>query len=373
MKPSRIVAATSTPAPPSTRSKAARAAIAVAPSSDSPSRAISASSRRQQRSQSQSVSTQAPRKQATATELPESFSTALRSFLTHLKVEAGLAKLTLEAYERDLRDLFVDLSARGVTSIAAVGPEALFEHVRWLTTERALDPNSIGRHVVTVRVFFRYLHATQKLANDPARLLERLTRWKKLPHVLSPGDMRKLVEAPLPEHGDLWLRDRAILETMYASGLRASEVGSLRLNQFSEVAGALHVVGKGSKHRMVPVGEHALRWISRWLQESRASFVQADEGRAEFRLFVSVRGKPLERVAVWQLVKKYAAIAGLSRVHPHVLRHSFATDLLRGGCDLRTVQEFLGHASVVTTEVYTHVDRSKFNEVLRKFHPRATG
>ena len=279
--------------------------------------------------------------------------------------------MTLEAYERDLRDLFGDLTSRGITALSAVKPEHLFEHVRFLSKVRALEPNSIGRHVVTVRVFFRYLHATLKLSNDPARLLERPTKWKKLPHVLSPGDMRKLVEAPTDEHGELWIRDRAILETMYASGLRASEVGSLRLNQYSETTGALHVIGKGSKHRMVPVGEHALRWIGRWLQESRANFVQGDEVTADHRLFVSVRGKPLERVAVWQLVKRYAAIAGLSKVHPHVLRHSFATDLLRGGCDLRTVQEFLGHSSVVTTEVYTHVDRSKFNEVLRKFHPRA--
>ncbi len=301
---------------------------------------------------------------------PASFTTGLRSFLTHLRVEAGLAPLTLEAYERDLLDLFDDLSARGVTALDSIKPEHLFEHARFLSKTRGLEPNSIGRHVVTVRVFFRYLHATQKLPNDPARLLERPTKWKKLPHVLSPLEMRKLVEAPTGEHGELWIRDRAILETMYASGLRASEVGALRLNQFSDTAGALHVVGKGSKHRLVPVGEHALRWLRQWITESRAEFVQGDEARADHRLFVSVRGKPLERVAVWQLVKRYAAIAGLSKVHPHVLRHSFATDLLRGGCDLRTVQEFLGHSSVVTTEVYTHVDRSKFNEVLRRFHPR---
>lgn len=298
------------------------------------------------------------------------FGASIRAFLAHLRVECGLAPATLVAYGRDLDDLVADLESRGVAGVRAVEPAHLVEHVRYLSRDRSLDPASTVRHVSAIRVFFRFLHASRLVDDDPARLLERPTRWRRLPGVLSPAQMKKLVEAPGPDHGELWVRDRAILELMYASGLRASEVGSVRLNQWFPTLASLSVVGKGSKQRVVPVGMAAARALERWLVELRPRIVEGDEVRAGHRLFVSNRGRPLERVAVWMLVRKYAAVAGLSGVHPHVLRHSFATDLLRGGCDLRTVQEFLGHSSVVTTQVYTHVDRSRMREVVTKFHPR---
>ena len=294
----------------------------------------------------------------------------MRAFLAHLRVECGLAPRTLSAYGRDLDDLVGDLERRGVRSVRDATPADLVEHVRFLSRDRALDPASIVRHVSAVRVFFRFLTASRLIPDDPARLLERPTRWRKLPGVLSPAQMKRLVEAPGPDHGELWIRDRAILELMYASGLRASEVGSVRLNQWFPTLASLSVVGKGSKQRIVPVGMAAAHALERWLVELRPRLAEDGESRADHRLFVSNRGRPLERVAVWMLVRKYAASAGLAGVHPHVLRHSFATDLLRGGCDLRTVQEFLGHASVVTTQVYTHVDRSRMREVVTKFHPR---
>ncbi|MFM7135117.1 MAG: tyrosine recombinase [Planctomycetota bacterium] len=294
----------------------------------------------------------------------------MRDFMAYLRVECGLAPATIAAYGRDLDDLVADLATRGVAEARAVEPAHLVEHVRFLARDRALDPTSIIRHISTVRVFFRFLHATRAVPTDPARLLDRPTKWRRLPDVISPSQMRRLVEAPSPDHGELWVRDRAILELMYASGLRASEVGTVRLNQWFPTIASLHVVGKGSKHRVVPVGMQAANALARWLEELRPSLVDGDEARAGHRLFVSNRGKPLERVAVWMLVRKYAAAAGLHGVHPHVLRHSFATDLLRGGCDLRTVQEFLGHASVVTTQIYTHVDKSRLREVVTRFHPR---
>ena len=298
------------------------------------------------------------------------FASALSRFNAYIRIECGLARATLEAYGRDLDDLVGDLSARGVTTPAAVEPAHLVEHVRFLSRERGLDPATIVRHVSTVRVFFRFLHASNLIAQNPARLLERPTKWRKLPDVISPAQMKKLVEAPTPDNSDLWERDRAILELMYAAGLRASEVGSVRLNQWFPTIASLHVVGKGSKQRVVPVGMLAAQALTRWLEAVRPGIVQGDEARADHRLFVSNRGRPLERVAVWMLVKKYAAAAGLHNVHPHVLRHSFATDLLRGGCDLRTVQEFLGHSSVVTTQIYTHVDKSRLRETVTRFHPR---
>jgi integrase/recombinase XerD len=298
------------------------------------------------------------------------FTPALRDFLAYIRIECGLASATIAAYGRDLDDLVGDLVSRGVRAPAEVEPAHLVEHVRFLSRDRALDPSTIVRHVSTVRVFFRYLHAVRAIPDNPARLLERPTKWRKLPSVISPSQMRKLVEAPTPDQGELWVRDRAILELMYASGLRASEVGSVRLNAWFPTIASMSVTGKGSKQRIVPVGMPAARAIDTWIATLRAEIVQGDEARADHRLFVSNRGKPLERVAVWGLVKKYAAVAGLHGIHPHVLRHSFATDLLRGGCDLRTVQEFLGHASVVTTQIYTHVDKSRLREVVSKCHPR---
>jgi site-specific recombinase XerC len=181
----------------------------------------------------------------TASEMP-GFSMPLRRFMTYARVECGLAPATLEAYARDLDDLVGDLVARGVSSALDVRPEHLVEHVRFLSRDRALDPSTIVRHVSTVRVFFRFLHANRDIPDNPARLLERPTKWRKLPDVLSPAQMRKLVEAPNADHGELWIRDRAILELMYASGLRASEVGSVRLNQWFPTIASLSVIGKGS-------------------------------------------------------------------------------------------------------------------------------
>ncbi len=298
------------------------------------------------------------------------FNAGLRRFLTYIRIECGLAASTIETYSRDIDDLVGDLLTRGVTQPREVTSAHLVEHVRFLARNRDLDPATIVRHISTVRVFFKFLHASRLIDENPARLLERPSKWRKVPNVISPAQMRKLVEAPTADHGELYLRDRAILELMYAAGLRASEVGSVRVNQWFPALASLSVIGKGNKQRIVPVGMQAANALTRWLERQRGDIVKGNEAQADHRLFVSIRGKPLERVAVWMLVKKYALVAGLHNVHPHVLRHSFATDLLRGGCDLRTVQEFLGHSSVVTTQIYTHVDKSRLREVVKKCHPR---
>ena len=299
------------------------------------------------------------------------FATAIRRFMTYLRVECNRSPATIAAYGRDLDDLVAHLESQGARSPREVGPDHLVAHARFLTRDRSLDPASAVRHIATIRSFFNFLHANRELEQNPARLLERPTRWRRIPNTISPAQMRKLVEAPSPDHGELWVRDRAILELMYAAGLRASEVGSVRLNQWFPTMSTITVVGKGNKERMVPVGVPAARALTRWLETQRPDIVKGNEAQADHRLFVSNRGKPLERVAVWGLVKKYAAAAGLHDVHPHVLRHSFATDLLRGGCDLRTVQEFLGHAMVVTTQIYTYVTTTRLLDAFDKAHPRA--
>jgi integrase/recombinase XerD len=299
-----------------------------------------------------------------------SFGQALDQFLTYLRVEAALAPATLEAYGRDLNDLVADVRRQGVTGPAAVGPDHLAGHLRRLHRHRKLQPSSVARHLASLRVFFRFLLANELIASDPARLLERPTPWRRLPGVLSPGKMKRLLAAPSPEHGRLWLRDKALLELMYAGGLRASEVGALAVNEYNVTLGVLIVTGKGAKQRMVPIGRPAREWTERYLAELRPQLTRWGDGRDRGRLLLSHTGRPLERVAVWQIVRRNAALADLGDVHPHMLRHSFATHLLAGGADLRVVQELLFFDDTATTEIYTHVDRTRLREVIRKHHPR---
>ncbi|MCL4742582.1 MAG: tyrosine recombinase XerD [Phycisphaerales bacterium] len=310
---------------------------------------------------------------------PDTLPPALRrtrdAFLAYLRVECGLSANTLEAYGRDLRDLLADLHSAGVQKADDVTPRALVAHVAGLSSDRGLAASSVARHLATIKVLFRWLHAQGRIPENPADYLDQPTRWKRLPNVLSPKQVRALLSAPRPdpdaddEAPPLWVRDRALLELMYASGLRASEVGTLALGDVVRDLGVLRVTGKGDKQRLVPMGVPARDALDRYLADCRPRLAR-EGGRDLGRVFLSRTGRPLERVAVWQIVTRHARAAGLEGVHPHVLRHSFATHLLAGGADLRTVQELLGHADVATTQIYTHVDRSHLKDVHRKYHPR---
>ena len=307
--------------------------------------------------------------EAAAPEAPE-FDRAVDAFIAYVRVEAGLSPATLEAYARDLRTMVTRLAAAGLRAPDDVTVDHLAAHIRWLGTDGGLDPRSIVRHLATMRVFFRWLHANTRIRRDPARLLERPTTWKRLPGTMTPGQMKRLVEAPSPETGALWLRDRAMLELMYAAGLRASEVGALKLNEYDAKLAILKVTGKGNKQRIVPIGQPAVDATERYLAELRPHLVRRNDGRDKFRVLLSVTGRPLDRVAVWQIVGRVARAAGIEGVHPHLLRHSFATHLVAGGADLRVIQELLGHADIGTTQVYTHVDRSHLRRAIERFHPR---
>lgn len=285
-------------------------------------------------------------------------------------MECGLAPLTLEAYGRDLTLLATWLDARGTSDPAMSSMSDLADHIRWMSREKSYEPTTVTRHLATLRVFFRWLHATGVIPRDPARLLERPTAWKRLPGTLTPRQMKGLMESPNPEQGALWLRDKVILELLYGGGLRASEICTVKVNDFHPTIGSLAVTGKGRKQRVVPIGVPAIEWTERYLRECRPQLADAGAGMDDFRLLLSFSGRPLERVAIWQLVKKHAALAGLKDVHPHTLRHSFATHLVAGGADLRSVQEMLGHANVTTTQVYTHVTRDHLRETLLNCHPR---
>ncbi len=297
------------------------------------------------------------------------FTPLLREFFAYLRIEAGLAKATLKAYRSDLIALIDDLDAHGIAAATQIEPLHLVEHVRRLHRERGLQPSSIARHLASMRVFFRFLEANGRLDSDPTRLLEPPTRWQRLPGVLSPGQMKKLLAAPTPESGQFWQRDLAMLELMYAAGLRASEVGDLRLKEYNGSLGVVLVTGKGGKQRLVPVGRAAGEATERYVAEGRVEVLRSD-GRDAGALLLSRTGRPLERVAVWQIVRRLAKQVDLGHVHPHMIRHSFATHLLSGGADLRVVQELLGHSDIATTQIYTHVDSTRLREVITRFHPR---
>jgi integrase/recombinase XerD len=240
---------------------------------------------------------------------------------------------------------------------------------------RDLAAESTVRHLTTVRLFFRWARTTRRMEHDPASVLERPHKWRELPDVLTPKQMERLIAAP-SEHNlypksekseQLRLRDGAILELMYASGLRATELCTLTLSDYLSTLCAVRIFGKGNKQRLVPVGECARNAMDLYLGGGRPKLAEYE---TQGRLFISNRGKPLTRMALWKIIRKNATAAGLGGVYPHQLRHSFATHLVIGGADLRVVQEFLGHSDIATTQIYTHVDGSRIKEVHRKFHPR---
>ncbi|MEE3002429.1 MAG: tyrosine recombinase [Planctomycetota bacterium] len=295
----------------------------------------------------------------------------VREFLAYLRVEAGLSSATLSAYESDLRTMVAFLQQQGVKDPVKVDARLLAEHVQQLHRVKGLQPSSIARHLSTMRMFFRFLEASGSIGTNPTTPLITPTRWRRLPGVLSPNQMKKLMEAADPTSGRLWQRDRALLELMYAAGLRASEVAGLLLAGYDERIGILRVLGKGERERLVPVGEPAQRAVRVYLEELRPTLSRFDDARDAGRILLSNTGRPLERVAVWQIVRRLADRAGMPDVHPHMLRHSFATHMLTGGADLRVVQELLGHADIGTTQIYTHVDQARLRDVVMTHHPRA--
>ncbi|RMH12922.1 MAG: tyrosine recombinase [Planctomycetota bacterium] len=314
-----------------------------------------------------------------APDVPLALRDLFEDFILFLRVECGLAPASIESYGRDLRDLLDDLAHRGVVDPTNITPRHLVEHISRLASQRALEASSVTRHISTIRIFSRWMLATGRAMTDVSELLERPHRWRHLPGVLSPANMRALVEAPSPpdqvhEHTlPLWLRDRAMLELMYASGLRASEVLGLKLGDVLERTRALRVLGKGNRQRLVPMGIPAAEALDAYLKHCRPRLMTAEraaERRDRGCVFLSKSGRPLTRARLWTIVRDHARSVGLGHVHPHMLRHSFATHLLAGGADLRVVQELLGHADISTTQIYTHVDRSGLKKLHKACHPR---
>ncbi len=291
----------------------------------------------------------------------------IAAFRHYLQAERGMAENTLLAYGRDL-DKFVAWVAE--VDLRDYESPTLADFSRFVGYLRdcGLQPASIARHLVALKMFYRFLRLEERTKSNAVDLLSSPTLWERIPQVLSPEVVEKLLRAP--QAGDrFFLRNRAILETLYATGCRASEVVGLRLEDLHLESAFLRCVGKGSKQRIVPLGSHAVGALRVYLGDIRTTLIRTSDIPW---VFVSRGGNKLSREMLWVLVKKYVRRMGLhSKVSPHTLRHSFATHLLSGGADLRTVQELLGHASIQTTQHYTHVDRERLRAIHRQFHPRA--
>ncbi len=287
------------------------------------------------------------------------------AFAHYLASECHLADNTVQAYRRDLRRFFAWLGDRSIERLTVSN---LGAYPAWLY-EQSLGPASVSRHVVSLKVFFRYLQLEGVLADNHADLLGTQTLWQRIPKILSPDQVETLLAAPRAGEPHS-RRDRAILELLYATGCRVSELSGMLLRDVYLDERHCRCHGKGDKQRIVPLGRRAIAAVRAYLKHERPDLAARCEPSSPY-LLLSVRGGRLRRERIWELFKKYAARIGAPpQLSPHTMRHSFATHVLAGGADLRQVQEMLGHASIATTQIYTHVDHSRLKNVHRQFHPR---
>jgi len=286
--------------------------------------------------------------------------------MDYLRGECHLADNTIEAYRRDMQRFTQWL---GDMNLADLRVNDLSNYVANLHQE-ALAPSSIARNIVAIRTFFKFLQLEGLIRENPAELIATQKMWERIPKVLTPQQVDDFLSSP-KKSDSYCLRDRALLEVLYATGCRASEVCNLRVRDMSLGERQIRCQGKGGKQRLVPIGSRAIIAIRNYCESLRGKLAAKNIHPPE-ELFLSRSGRALDRIQLWRLVKVYAKRAGISdEVSPHSLRHSFATHLLAGGADLRLVQEMLGHASIQTTQIYTHVEHSRLKKVHSQFHPRA--
>lgn len=288
----------------------------------------------------------------------------MRSYLHHCRTEKGLSQNTLEAYRQDLAKFGEFCPDAPLESVNLQTLRSYLDHLR----SRTLSPRSIARQVTTLRGFFSFLAEEGLTEGNAAELLSAPKTGSSLPKYLNFGTVDRLIDAPAADNGT-GARDHAMLELLYATGLRVSELIHLRLADLDELSGVLRVTGKGNKQRLVPVGRQALTAVEEYVRDLRPKLLK---GRISPYLFVTARGSAMTRQGFWKLLRGYGKKAGVFRsLSPHVLRHTFATHLLEGGADLRSVQAMLGHADIGTTQIYTHVLRSRLRKTVDQHHPRA--
>jgi len=288
------------------------------------------------------------------------------NFCDALWLEDGLAKATLDSYRSDLGRLAGWLAEHGHEALLDIRETTLTAFIAHLA--RQTRASSQARYLSTLRRFYRWQVGRGRIVSDPTLKLANPSLPSRLPKVMSEKQVESLLDAPDLDT-PLGLRDRAMLETIYATGLRVSELVNLKLHEVGLADGVLRALGKGSKERLVPLGQLAIDWITRYLHEARPDILHGQQSDA---LFVTARGGAMTRQAFWQLIKRYALVAGIdpARLSPHVLRHAFATHLLNHGADLRVVQLLLGHADISTTQIYTHVARERLKSLHAEHHPR---
>ena len=294
-----------------------------------------------------------------------SMSAGIQSFLDFCRIEKGLAPNSVEAYQRDLARFSAVAATEGGDE--APGVEGVRKYVDSLQ-QAGLSSRSIARHLTTLRNFYRYLLREERIDADPTAIIPLPRQWKSLPKYLTTEEVDRLLAAPEADK-PTGARDRAMLEMLYATGLRVSELCQLQVTDLDADLGIVRVLGKGNKQRIVPVGSSALGAVGGYLEGARPGLLR---GRGSRYLFVTARGSRLTRQGFWKALAGYGRKAGITRgLTPHIVRHSFATHLVEGGADLRSVQTMLGHADISTTQIYTHVMRSRLQRTVDKHHPRA--
>ena len=293
----------------------------------------------------------------------------LEHFLGFISLERGLARNSMEAYRSDLLDFIGFLHSASVANFPAVTRDTILDYLGGCK-ERGMEPATLARRLVAIKVFFRYLAQERIIQSDITGVMDSPKLWRILPEFMSTAEVDAFLNAfPASAKDPLTLRNRCILETMYACGLRVSETASLKVSSLNFDENVVRAFGKGSKERIVPMGRTAVSLLKRYLETVRPLLLKSSD---ETALFLSNRGRKMDRVRIWEIVKEAARIADIRKnIHPHTLRHSFASHLLENGADLRVIQEMLGHADISTTQIYTHVDQRRLIAVHKKFHPRA--
>ena len=292
----------------------------------------------------------------------------LESFLNYMLIERNFSANTRESYSNDLKRYLLFMQQSSL-SLEAIEPGHINEFINELFL-MGLEASSMARNISAIRSFHKFLISDPTLSVNPAENLHLPKLARYLPSVLTVDETMRMLESPMNQTpcGKYFLRDKAILELLYASGIRVSELVNLQQQNLYLESGFIRIFGKGSKERLVPVGSSAVTCVNRYITELRIALVS---GKSDDYLFLNARGIKLTRMAIFSMVRKYAVRAGIDkRISPHTFRHTFATHLLEGGADLRAVQEMLGHTSIVTTQIYTHLDRSFIKEVHKTFHPR---
>jgi len=291
---------------------------------------------------------------------------SVEEFLSYLSVERGLAENTISAYRRDLNKYIEYLKQNNINSFGKSQRSNITNFMFYLK-DKGLSSNSISRALIAIKVFYRFLVNEGYLKNDISSIISLPKLWKRLPEVLSRDEVERLLAAP-NLRATQGIRDKAVLELMYATGMRVSEVADLKSGDLNLDMGFTKCIGKGQKERIIPLGSYALRALIRYNQRARPKLLKQKE---QPYLFLSRQGRRLSRQTLWKTIKLYTKKTRIKKkVSPHTLRHSFATHLLERGADLRTVQEMLGHSDISTTQIYTHINRERLKQIHRQYHPR---